>query len=468
MRAGFGREIFFRPLTSMWTRFIQAGKRLLDAFTGWLHKREYDAGLISSVQRWLPYVGGAVLVAGLAVLYEKLFEWAEHFLILVKTHADWLFFGLTPVMFLLGWVMVRRYAPAAGGSGIPQLMVAIDARKGQKRVSTGDLLGGRVLLTKLGSSVAALLGGALIGREGPTIQMSAAIFYVIHKLLPASWPRIERPRMLIAGGAAGLAAAFNTPLGGIVFVIEELTRAHLNTFKSSLLYAVIFAGMTVQWLLGPYLYLGYPKVAADGLDTLLWVVLFSAVAGIAGAYKSKLILAILAWKRRRVRGWGQVWFVLACGLAVGAIIFFNDDVAYGPGKEIMNRYLFNQHRAPATLSLLLSRFFGAILSYSSGVAGGVFATSLTTGSLVGELLMNLLDLPAENKLFILSAMIGFLTGVTRSPFTSSILVLEMTDRHSAIFHFMLAGLVASVAARLVDRRSLYGELAKAYLQPEPA
>ena len=450
----------------MWTRFIRAGKRYLDAFTGWLHEKQYDATLVSSVQRWLPYVVGAILVAGLAVLYEKLFEWAEHFLVMVKTHAAWVFFILTPLMFLLGWAIVRRYAPAAGGSGIPQLMVALDSRRDKARVSTGDLLGGRVLLAKLGSSISALLGGALIGREGPTIQMSASIFYVIHKLLPASWPRIERPRMLIAGGAAGLAAAFNTPLGGIVFAIEELTRTHLNTFKSSLLYAVIFAGMTAQWLLGPYLYLGYPRVEADGFDTLLWVVLFSALAGIAGAYKGKLILAILAWKRRHLRGWGPVWFVLACGLAVAALIYLNDGVAYGPGKEIMNTYLFNQHQDQVTVGLLLSRFFGAIISYSTGVAGGVFATSLTTGSIVGELLMSVLNLPPGNKLFILSAMIGFLTGVTRSPFTSSILVLEMTDRHSAIFHFMLAGQVASVAARLVDKRSLYVELGRIYLRPE--
>ncbi len=118
------------------------------------------------------------------------------------------------------------------------------------------------------SSIVALLGGALIGREGPTIQISGSVFYITHKFLPDNWPKVDRERMLIAGGAAGLAAAFNTPLGGIVFAIEELSRSSLNAFKSTLLYAVIFSGMTVQWILGPYLYLGFPKVEAGGFSLI--------------------------------------------------------------------------------------------------------------------------------------------------------------------------------------------------------
>ena len=93
----------------------------------------------------------------------------------------------------------------------------------------------------------------------------------------------------------------------------------------------------------------------------------------------------------------------------------------------------------------------------------VFATSLSTGAVVGELLMNFFQVEGDNKLLILVCMIGFLTGLTRSPFTSAILVLEMTDRHSAIFPFMMAGLVASVVARSVDKKSIYERLEGQFL-----
>jgi H+/Cl- antiporter ClcA len=206
----------------------------------------------------------------------------------------------------------------------------------------------------------------------PTLQISGSIFYITHKFLPDNWPKVNRERMLIAGGAAGLAAAFNTPLGGIVFAIEELSKSSLNTFKSTLLYAVIFSGMTVQWILGPYLYLGYPKVDTTSFSMLGYVIIFSAIAGI-------------------------------------------------------------------------------------------FASSLSTGSILGHLLLNFFDLDGNNKLLILVTMIGLLTGVTRAPFTSSILVLEMTNSHSAIFFFILAGLISSVTARLIDKMPLYKRLEISYL-----
>ena len=102
------------------------------------------------------------------------------------------------------------------------------------------------------------------------------------------------------------------------------------------------------------------------------------------------------------------------------------------------------------------RLIGMVISYSVGAAGGVFATSLSAGAALGEVLMQLFTLEAYSRnLLILSCMIGFLTGVTRSPFTAAILVLEMTDRHSAIFYFLLASIAASSAARLVDRESFY-------------
>ena len=117
----------------------------------------------------------------------------------------------------------------------------------------------RIIIVKIASSIAMILGGGAIGREGPTLQIAGSIYRTVHKLLPPFWPKVSRKVMMVTGGAAGLSAAFNTPLGGIVFAIEELTRTHIAKFRTAVLSSVILSGMTAQWLLGPYLLYGYPK-----------------------------------------------------------------------------------------------------------------------------------------------------------------------------------------------------------------
>jgi H+/Cl- antiporter ClcA len=447
----------------MWRKTVDIHKRIFSILNNFLRKRGYNSAIVTSFLKWLPYIVGSIVTAGVAVLYSKIFDYSVSLSKLLKGSSPWLFFIITPVCLLAGWWIVKKISIAASGSGIPQLMAAVNPKRDTKKVSTGFLLGGKVLVAKVLSSIVALLGGALIGREGPTLQISGSIFYITHKFLPDSWPKVNRERMLIAGGAAGLAAAFNTPLGGIVFAIEELSKSSLNTFKSTLLYAVIFSGMTVQWILGPYLYLGYPKVDATSFSMLGYVIIFSAIAGIVGAFKGKLILELASFTKKFKKTFQHIIYILISGLVVAFIIYSNSNVAYGPGKDVMNQLLFDAKDHDVTLWLLISRFFGAIISYSTGVAAGIFATSLSTGSILGHLLMNFFNLDGDNKLLILVSMIGLLTGVTRAPFTSSVLVLEMTNSHSAIFFFILAGLISSVTARLIDKQPLYKRLEVNYL-----
>ena len=456
------RYTIFAP--DMWHKTIRTGKGLLTRVGCFIRDKHYNETVVNSTLKWLPYIIGSVVTAIVAIFYAKAFDYINYLTTYIKDVVPWLFFVITPGCLILAWLIIKKVSPAASGSGIPQLMAAIDPRRDAKKVSTGFLLGGRTMIAKLASSIVALLGGAVIGREGPMIQISGSIFYIIHKFIPKEWPRVDRGRMLIAGGAAGLAAAFNTPLGGIVFAIEELARTHLNAFKSQLLYAVIFSGMVAQWILGPYLFLGFPKVHSAGFSMVGYVILFSIITGIAGAYKGRLILQIIYLKRKLKKQYQLYLWVGLSGLILATLFYFNENIAFGPGKEIMNEILFDNSEKGISIWLLLSRFFGAVLSYTAGIAGGVFATSLSTGSIIGELLMNVLHLDHENKLLILVAMIGFLTGLTRAPFTSSILILEMTDRHSAIFMVILAGLVSSVAARLVDKKSLYQRTEWNYLR----
>jgi H+/Cl- antiporter ClcA len=135
----------------------------------------------------------------------------------------------------------------------------------------------------------------------------------------------------------------------------------------------------------------------------------------------------------------------------------------GTGKILINDVLF-EGAGSTPWYAFPARFAGAALSFSVGAPGGIFATSLSSGAALGALLTSWSDLPVEHhNLLILVSMIGFLTGVTRTPFTATILILEMTDRHSAIFYFLLAGMIAQLAAGLVLSRSYYEIQKEAFL-----
>ncbi|HET7897684.1 MAG TPA: chloride channel protein, partial [Flavisolibacter sp.] len=282
----------------------------------------------------------ASLLAGLiAVAYTKLFGYAEDLLLYFLNLEKWTIFLLAPVCFFLAWLSVVVFARNAKGSGIPQVMAAIELAtpKHEKKIDT--LLSIRILLTKVLSSLLMVLGGGAIGREGPTIQVSGSLFYVIHRWIPKSWPRLSNQGFILTGAAAGLAAAFNTPLGGIVFAVEELARVHIRYFRTALFSAVIIAGMTAQAFLGPYLYLGYPDVRQLRFHILAAVVLTAILAGVLGSLMCKLILQLMKWKRSFNRT-QTILFILMAGLVVAALAFFLNDNILGSGKELMNHLLF--------------------------------------------------------------------------------------------------------------------------------
>ncbi|HSZ32102.1 MAG TPA: chloride channel protein, partial [Puia sp.] len=157
-------------------------------------------------------------------------------------------------------------------------------------------------------------------------------------------------------------------------------------------------------------------------------------------------------------------FVLICGLTVAFLGYITNTEMIGSGKNIMTRVLFTSDKYLAWYAPLV-RMTGSIFSFGTGAAGGVFAPALSSGACIGSVLSGWMSLSDSNtNVLILAGMVGFLTGITRTPFTSSIIVLEMTDRHNLIFYLMLAGIVASMVSLLVDKHSLYDRLKVRYLR----
>jgi len=420
-----------------------------------IRNEQLKHNLLQAIPFWI----GSVITGFFAVMYAKIFAWGEKLLELVLNWHDWMIFIVAPIGFVLSWWLVKEFAPNAKGSGIPQVMAAVELANPKEHTKIRSLLSLKIIVFKIISSVVLVIGGGAVGREGPTIQIAGSIFRKVNEYLPEWWPKISKKNMIMTGAAAGLAAAFNTPLGGIVFAVEELSKTHINYFKTALFTAVIIAGLTAQTLAGSYLYLGYPKTNDVSLMVMFPIILVGGIAGILASQLSVMMLKINDWKKRKLKTErSNVAFLILCALFIASISFFISREILGSGKEIMERVLFTQDKHEEWYIPIL-RMLGPALSFTSGGAGGIFAPALTAGASIGSVISGIIHLtPNETNVVVLAGMVAFLTGITRAPFTSAIIVLEMTDRHSLIFHLMLAGMISSLISILVSRHSLYDVL----------
>jgi len=191
----------------------------------------------------LPFLTAALITAIAATLYAKAFQYVENqSVILIQQIGFWSLI-LTPVLFILSWALVEYLGPYSNGSGIPQLMAAAEiSNHDSQSPLISKLLGLRVIGIKVLSSLLGVLGGGAIGREGPTLQISGSIFHLVGKVINKGKHSQNHHILILAGGAAGLASAFNTPLGGIAYAMEELSKSHLSSFRTGVLQAVIVSG----------------------------------------------------------------------------------------------------------------------------------------------------------------------------------------------------------------------------------
>jgi H+/Cl- antiporter ClcA len=411
----------------------------------------------------LPFWLGAFITGIVAVLFARLFILAETGTRYIFNLNKYLFFAITPACFCTAWWLVKKFAPYSRGSGIPQVSAAVELATPADNHKTDKLLSIRVIIIKILSTIVMAFGGGAIGREGPTIQIAGSIFKKINDWLPEWYPKISKKNMLVTGAAAGLAAAFNTPLGGIVFAIEELTKTHFSYFKSALLTGVIIAGFTALNIIGPYLYLGYPKVDGTDLWALIPILIVAVITGICGSGMGKLLMYIFRKKRGLKSNFSKFGYVAACGLIMATLAVFVNSQSFGSGKEIIQTTLFTANKH-VDLYIPALRFITPVISFSTGGSGGIFAPALSAGAATGAVISGWFHLAAANtNLVVLCGMAGFLTGVTRSPFTCSILVLEMTDANNIIFYLMIASLIANIVAALVDKHSFYDRLKVQYI-----
>ncbi|MFZ0498271.1 MAG: chloride channel protein, partial [Steroidobacteraceae bacterium] len=287
------------------------------------------------LQVGLPW-GAALLVGLVSVLYTDLSTDASNVFIGWIAGRSWLAFVITPALTVLALFLTKRWFTGSEGSGIPQVIAALHAPPTGDDTLMRRLFGVRVIVGKIGISLIGLLGGLTIGREGPTVHIGAAIMAEIRRFYPHRNPKLER-RLLLAGAAAGLSAAFNTPLAGIIFAIEELARDFESRTNGIMITAVVFSGLTSLALAGNYLYFGQINVPENlGGAFVLPVILSAALCGLFGAAFN---LALLRW-----RSWMPAWlcalrarrpliYALILGLAVAALGVGTHGETWGSGYD---------------------------------------------------------------------------------------------------------------------------------------
>lgn len=403
--------------------------------------------------RVVPFLVASFVAAITSILYTKIFFATEELSLNILRNTHWaisLLVTLTTIF--LSWYIPYRLAAHASGSGIPQMLIANELDPESDNRLIRSLIGIRVILVKILASIVCVLGGGAVGQEGPTLQITSGIFYRIGQKSTRWIEQASMRSFILAGGASGLAAAFNTPLGGIVYALEELSKDYFNNFKTYVLWSVMATGLMVQTVMGGYLYFGFPTIQSLGVQSYFWIVALAAITGILGAVLGKILYRITQERKKLTNLKKLILVNVICGVLFWISIYFWNDHGVGGGKTIITNLLFKEEWA--TSSDVLVRFVGPILMSIAGVAGGLFAPTLAIGATVGSLFSELVW-THNHHLLILCGMIGFLTGFMKTPFTAFILIFEMTDRHSSLFPMMLSAAVAAGVSHMISHHSFY-------------
>jgi len=415
---------------------------------------------------WRVWTVRAVVVllaaaAGLTVVgFSWLAEAAYERFAALRAVAWWSPLIVTPACTAAVVWATRRFASGAAGSGIPQVMATLDTKVGE--AERGLFVSLRLTVAKILLTAGGLLGGLSLGREGPSVQIAAGVMLQARRFLPAG-SAVGVHGLLVAGGAAGIAAAFNTPLGGVMFAIEELARAPEQRSSGLIIAGIVLAGLVAVSAHGDGAYFGVIHVPAPGLGLLLPGLLVAVLSGLAGGLFSRLMIVSLSgrspdrasrWRARR-----PVAFAAGCGLAVALIGIASGGAAFGSG------YASTRHMVDGTMAMPFAyapfKFLATWLTTWSGVPAGIFAPSLAIGAAFGNdvaLLLYGMQMPA----LIALGMVGFLAAATQAPLTAFIIVMEMVDGHAMVLSLMACALIAFAVARLISP-PLYPTLAKLQL-----
>ena len=390
-----------------------------------------------------------MLVGLVALLFARAADEAMALFARATGQLPWLPLVITPLGVLGLAAVTKWWTPEARGSGIPQVIAAARDPEGP----IDPLISLKTGFAKLAMTLAALLVGASVGREGPTVQVSASILAKVHRAF-----RVPMTAgVIIAGGAAGVAAAFNTPLAGVAFAIEELANAFEQRVTMLVMTAILLSGMVSLGIAGDYVYFGAMTATLPLGRVLIIAPVAGFLGGIAGGFFAKLILAVTRHRRRYLGPLASrpLLWALLCGIGI-ALIGVATGMTWGTGYAQSKAII---EGAPAPWYFGPAKFGATTLSTLAGMPGGIFSPSIATGAGLGNILCLLFPRDPSGAVVLLG-MIAYFTGVVRAPLTAVIIVMEVTASRGMIIPLFASAVIADASAQLVCKEKLYHGLAR--------
>lgn len=407
----------------------------------------------------LLFWGGAVTVALAAILFAESSLRGNQLFIEALKASSLLALLITPTAFASILWLTRKIFIGAEGSGIPQTIAALHIPVLTERRS---ILSMRVAIGKILLTTLALCAGASVGREGPTVQIGAAIMHTLGR-----WIRLpiagKEHALVLAGGAAGISAAFNTPLAGVVFAIEELSHSLETRTSGTVLTAVIVAGIGSMAVLGNYTYFGHTAATLTLAEAWRPVLACGIAGGLLGGLFARVLLTFAHGLPGRPGEWIKARpfiFAALCGLGLALLGLASGNTIYGTGYEEARALIEGTRELPASFGLM--KLAATVLSYVSGIPGGIFAPSLAIGAGLGNNIAHFMPGLPIGAVVILG-MVAYFTGVVQAPITAVVIVMEMTDNQTLAIPLMATALIAFGVSRIVCPIPLYRALAQTFL-----
>ncbi|MDG2308788.1 MAG: chloride channel protein [Candidatus Binatia bacterium] len=363
--------------------------------------------------------------------------------------------GVVSISLVIICALRDRVFPGTDGTGIPQTIAALKIPDGPERTK---VLSVRIMIGKMLLLVMGLFAGPTIGREGPSVHVAACLMYLSTRFANFQHHLVQRG-LILAGGAAGIAAAFNTPIAGAVFAFEEIGRSFEKDNAGTIVRTAVVACIVNLIFLGDYYFYGRIDVGLATLEEWLLVPVIGIVGGLLGGTFAQGVVSVNRLLSP-LRAKHPHLVALGLGVGLGVIGLVSGGLSYGSGYPAAEGILIHGESYPIYLAPVVAA--GNFITLLSGIPGGLFDPSLTTGAALGQITQPLFP-NIDPQALVLLWMVSYFSGVVQSPITAFVILIEMTSAHYMALPLALAALLAYEMSHLICRTSLYESLAESFL-----
>lgn len=408
---------------------------------------------------------GAIFVSLSALGFAKLSEYALGLNAQLFARFPYLAWLILPFGMAFVCALTRRFAPYTVGSGIPQVIACLHLPHSERKSRLVRL---RETILKIPLTFLVMLCGGSVGREGPSVQVGAAIMLAWGRLCRKknlAFKGLEDNLLLGIGAAGGLAAAFNAPLAGVIFAIEEIGRGRAIRWDRGVLLGVASCGMVLLMIEGNHPYFSKLAHITDFPYQIFWVIACALVCGVAGGLFSRVLCkGLLSFLPRSLRGFASkhpVYMAFFCGLVLAGLGTFYSGETYGTGYAAVAKGLTGDPEL-SHVSLGLGKWLATVFSYWAQVPGGIFTPCLAIGGILGKTLALFGNAPVD--VLVVLGMAAFLAAATQAPLTACVVVMEMTSTQNYIFYLLLVCIIASSVSRQFSPKAFYHFAATRFLE----